>query len=619
MNSKIPFYAMDMTEILAENKRRNEALKTDYDPIRGIGCAGERLETDTPMCGLPKAFLPRTMVDDPLYVTALDETQWITLRCRHDFEYWCVTCVRIKDKTTGLDVPFRLNDPQRRVAAIMENDRLAGRPIRMIMLKARQWGGSTLVQMYMAWIQSCHRRNWNSLICAHVKDTAAGIRGMYTKMLANYPLRLWEGEEPPAFRPYERSINVREISGRGCRVTLGSSENQESVRGGDYAMAHLSETAFWSSTQQRSPEKFIRAICGSIALIPYSLIVMESTANGVGNFFHSEWLRCKAGKGDKHAVFVPWHEIEIYRMNVADPERLWKEMTPYEHALWEKGLTLEMIQWYHLKASEYPTPEQMHAEFPGDDTEAFLNTGRGVFACGHIEALRQYCREPSMIAAVNSEGKLVGDPGGLLKIWKQPVSGAGYVVSVDVGGRSRNSDWSVIAVLSEEEVPEVVAQWRGHVDHDLLALESARIASCYNDALLIIESNTFETENECGDSGMFILNRLKSFYGNLYCRESTDRLTDCPTRRPGFHTNRSTKAMIIAGLIEAVRDGKYIERDNEACNELATYEQLPNGTFAAKTGYHDDILMTRAIALHVLSTRCRHDTDLSPLIDYPSW
>ena len=134
---------------------------------------------------------------------------------------------------------------------------MAGRPLRLIMLKARQWGGSTVILAYMAWIQCVICRNWHSLICAHVKDTAANIRGMYTKMLASYPEHYWDGDEPPRFRPFERSVNIREIAGRNCRVTIGSSENQDAVRGADYAMAHLSEIAFWSDTGQRSPDKFI--------------------------------------------------------------------------------------------------------------------------------------------------------------------------------------------------------------------------------------------------------------------------------------------------------------------------------------------------------------------------
>ena len=65
------------------------------------------------------------------------------------------------------------------------------------------------------------------------------------------------------FAPFEGARNVRTIAHRGCRVAICSSENPEAVRGGDYAMAHLSEVAFWADTPQRTPEGLVRAICGS--------------------------------------------------------------------------------------------------------------------------------------------------------------------------------------------------------------------------------------------------------------------------------------------------------------------------------------------------------------------
>lgn len=611
--------------MLAEDSRRRRAFaeRRRHDPLRGTDGPGRCL-VDTPEPGVPRAYVPATMLADPDYALARgDAGAWARLRCRHDFEYWCLRCVTIKHKTEGADVPFRLNMPQRKVLAVLESDRLAGRPIRAIILKARQWGGSTLVQVYMAWIQSCHRRNWHSLICAHVKDTAAGIRGMYTKLLANYPEDLWDGDEKPQFRPYERAQNVREISGRGCRVTIGSSENQEAVRGADYSMAHLSETAFWPSTLTRTPGRFIRAVCGAIALIPYSLIVMESTANGVGNYFHSEWICCKEGRGDKHAVFVPWYEIEMNRAAVADPAALAASLDDYETGLWNLGLDLEQICWYRLKSREYPGAEELHAEYPTTDVEAFANTGNGVFAAAAIEALREGC---SQLRAETGDvglggGGFVPDATGGMSVWRHPQPGFSYIAAVDVGGRSRSSDWSVVVVLRLPEVegmlPEVVAQWRGHCDHDILARRAAAIAGYYNEALLVVESNTFETAEYGGaDSNLFILSRLADSYPNVYRREVFDTLGARTGWRVGFHTNRSTKSMLIATMIEAVREGGYIERCSGACDELATYEQLPNGSYAAKSGYHDDMLMARAIALHVAGgCQCRAErADASPRV-----
>ena len=143
------------------------------------------------------------------------------------------------------------------------------------------------------------------------------------------------------------------------------------------------------------------------------------------------------------------------------------------------------------------------------------------------------------------------------------------------------------------------AKGRAPPDPDLPVPHAKNIARHYNRALLIIESNTLETEAG-GDPNLFVLSRLAERYGNLYRREGFDTATGRRTERIGFHTNRATKALVVAELIAAVRDGSYTERDPEACNELLTYEQLPNGAYAAKCGCHDDIVMTRALALHAL-------------------
>ena len=613
-----------MVEILKENARRNARLNTLYNPYNGKGCCGKRIADSHPH-NIEKAVVPITMLSDPDYHAIHSRIDWQRLRCRHDFEYWAATCVRIKDKITGADVPFCLNAPQRRIVAIFEAERLADHPLRFIMLKARQWGGSTLTQMYMAWIQVTQRRNWHSLICAHVKDTSSTIRGMYSSMLASYPEELWDGDERPMFKPFEASRNTRLITGRGCRVTVGSSENQEAVRGNDYSMAHLSEVAFWSDSTQRTPEGFIRAVCGAIALAPLSLVVMESTANGVGNYFHTEWLRAEAGVSDKQAIFVPWHEIEIYRCKVDDPKTLWDSLDQYERNLWESGLTLEMIAWYHAKRREYPSHSMMQAEYPTTPIEAFVNTGHGVFDINEVERLRRGCREPEAVGELDGKLQFRPTPKGMLQVWSPPVPTSDidladrYVVAVDIGGRTASSDYSVVTVIdrgncTDKLLPEVVAQWRGHIDHDRLTDVAERIARWYHQALLVVESNSLESDNS-----MYLLTELNNTYPNLYVRQADERTNPGLESRPGFHTNRSTKPMVISTLIAHVRDGSYIERCSEACDELVTYEQLPSGAYAAMPGHHDDMLMTRAIGLYVAGTLPRTPHRRCRLRPAPKW
>lgn len=297
-------------------------------------------------------------------------------RYMEDFPRWCEECVTVIDKLTGAPVPFRLNAPQRRVAAVMEGQRRQGKPIRLILLKARQWGGSTLVQVYMAWMQLVRHRGWNSLICGHVKDASANIRGMYSMLLREYPASL-KGERPAewAFTPFEGSRNINAIAARDCRVTLASALASNSVRGGNYQMAHLSEVAFWGDGDPEVAERTVRSIAGSVALEPETLVVMESTADGEDNFFHEEWERAVSGKGDKAPVFVPWYEIEIYRRPFASEQErreLAEGMDDYERSLLLRdGVTLEGVNWYHSKRREYATHEQMMAEYPTTPEEAF--------------------------------------------------------------------------------------------------------------------------------------------------------------------------------------------------------------------------------------------------------
>lgn len=648
-------------EITVEaNRLRNEKLKRFYSPATGEGSdTGDRRPLQLPDAPLPVQYIPAAMLDEPLVrqlaeagslaallrqqgievtddcptptpngekdddtLTPLD-TLWrefIGVCIRYDFEFWAFAFVRIKDKLGADDIPFRLNRPQRRILGMLEAMRTAGRPIRLILLKARQWGGSTLIQIYMAWIQLVHRRNWNSVICAHIKESAANIKGMYSKLLANYPDWLLEGGKPK-FRPFERMANTSVIAGRDCRVTIGSAESQESVRGIDAAMAHLSEVAFWRNSRMKSPEQLVRSVCGSIMLLPYSMVVMESTANGTGSYFHQECERAKRHESDKEFAFVPWFEIEMYAIPVDDYDALIATLSDYERMLWARGATLEAIAWYRQKRKEYARHTDMMAEYPSDDIEAFCYSGERIFDPTLVEKLRRGCCPPRFEGDIHGreltgrealEGiGLEARPNGPLQVWEYPAEKHEirdrYLAVVDIGGRSDTADYSVIAIFDrywmlEGGPAEVVAQWRGHIDHDLLAWKAAQLAAYYQNALLVIESNTLETEHDDSEHSAYLLDTLSRYYENLYARQAPpDSIGQRPASRWGFHMNRATKVLVIDAQQSALREGAYIEHDAQACYEHDVFERKPNGSYGAMEGHHDDILITRCIGNYICS------------------
>jgi hypothetical protein len=69
----------------------------------------------------------------------------------------------------------------------------------------------------------------------------------------------------------------------------------------------------------------------------------------------------------------------------------------------------------------------------------------------------------------------------------------------------------------------------------------------------------------------------------------------------GFHTNASTKPMVINALAQGLRDCGFIDPDARLYNECDTYEIDQNGAYNAVEGQHDDIIMSTAIGIYVSS------------------
>ncbi|MDE6633056.1 MAG: terminase, partial [Muribaculaceae bacterium] len=309
----------------------------------------------------------------------------------------------------------------------------------------------------------------------------------------------------------------------------------------------------------------------------------------------------------------------------------------YVWGLWEAGASLDAINWYEKARAQTNNADQMMSEYPSNDLEAFVNSGANVFNRNKALDLRKRCMPPKFIGELEAhadygEQALEGitfeeKPNGRLKIWDKPDLKDGksniitdrYLTVVDVGGRSMKADWSVIVVFDRVRMkrgggPAVAAQWRGHCDMDQLAWLAARIAKWYGEALLVIESNTLETRDPDryvdGDQSGFILNQIRDSYPNLYARrQSPEDILEGKPRKYGFHTNTATKPMVISNLVRVVREGLYIERDEGCIDEYLTYERRPNGSYGAVTGKHDDMLMTRAIGLHICFNEMRIPRD----------
>lgn len=661
----------EVQNIILENERRNKLIKAPYNPVTGEGAILERQRVCIEDFPLPIQYLPLSMLNVPLikklikagsirkFITGTLKSeyseedkqkvieQFVRIRIKHDFCFWAAMYCFIKQKGGGEDIRFRLNRPQRKLVERFEKKRIANEPIRVILLKARQWGGSTATQLYMAWLQLVHQIGLNSLIVGHVKDASTEVKDMFDRMIKKYPTWLLYNlgeqynENEPKLVGVGGMQNIQRIPQRNCKIKIGTAESPDSARGGDYNLVHCTEVGLWKKTEGKKPEDIVRSACSGVLLKPYTMIVYESTANGTGNFFHREYDAAKQGKSQFEALFIAWYDIEQYSMSIEDiaafatmlyenrdnnnTNTTREESGKYLWWLWEQGATLEAIQWYIHERMKYDEHGDMASEFPSDDVEAFVHSGARVFDKYKVEALKPACKAPKCIGDVYADAdsgaealkgvRFTEDKQGLFWVWSMPeidtqeIITNRYLVIVDVGGRSKGADFSVILVLDrlfmmDGGKPSVVAQWYGHIDMDLLAWKAAQIAAFYDNALLVIESNTIETHDKersvDGDQSSFLLMEIKDAYPNLYARkQSEDDIVNKVPRKYGFHTNVATKPMIISTLVKVIREGLYVERDVRCLDEYLTYEKRPNGSFSAILGKHDDLLMTRAIGLHI--------------------
>lgn len=671
-----------ISKILQENERRRAIVFAPFNPITGEGSIGQRVAFTVSDYPIPTQYLPVEMMDEPfvkklskagsvdafirdaLMLPVTDEArdkvveEFIRIRQKHDYPFWAAMFAYIKRKGGGTDVLFRLNRPQRKLIKRLEKMRKAGKPIRLILLKARQWGGSTAIQIYMAWLQLVHEVGLNSLIIAHQGTGSDEIKDMFDRMIKSYPVEMLHelgdayATNEPKMVGVGKSGNIFRVPQRNCKIKIGTAERPNSCRGGDYNLVHLSEVALWKETDGKKPEDIVRSACSGILLRPYTMIVYESTPNGVGNFFHKEYLAAKKGLSQFEAMFVAWFEIEQYELpfeNEAEKYEFAKKLFAnrrneeiksdreepgtYLWRLWEKGATLEAIHWYVSERSKYTNHGDMASEYPSDDIEAFTYSGRKVFSSEDVEQFRPACRAPRWIGEIygsadEGEKAIEGlrfkkDADGRLFMWHdversdiEEVTDR-YLVVVDVcKGHTKNADFADILVIDrlfmmDGEPPVVAAEWHGHIDMDKLAWKATQVAAYYNNALLVIESNTLETNNTKGEAE-YILTLIHEVYGRqLYARkQSAEDIRQGLPKKYGYHTNPLTKKVVIYNLKVVIRERLYIEREEACLDEYLTYVETENNVFEAMEGYHDDRLMTRAIGMQV----CYHEMELPRIV-----
>jgi hypothetical protein len=301
-----------------------------------------------------------------------DREREIRLKVRNDFEHYAPRCLKIRPKE-GQQKAFALNRSQRFLHQRLEAMRARTGKVRVLVLKGRQVGISTYVSGRFYW-RTSHSTGLRTFILAHLDDASENLFNLAKRYHDNCP---------ELVKPQTGAANAKELSfpmlDSGYKVATAGSKAVG--RSDTIQLFHGSEVAFWPNAQEH-----FAGIMQAVAEAPGTEIILESTANGIGNVFHSLWKRAERGESEFEAIFIPWFWHEEYERPL--PPEGWEP--PGEWAEYERlhGLRREQTYWAFIKNRDLvfdaggdankPSPK-FKQEYPATASEAFETSGDNAF------------------------------------------------------------------------------------------------------------------------------------------------------------------------------------------------------------------------------------------------
>lgn|SRR3990167_2643487 len=416
---------------------------------------------------------------------------------------------------------------------------------RDIVLKSRQMGVSTFFLLRLL-DKTIFTPNTTSVILAHKRESVQKLFRMI-----KFAYDLWPSHLPKPAATYD---NKNELFFAEINSTIYVSME---VRGDALNHVHFSELAF----TEEAEDKFIATLA---AVVPGGNVTIESTANGVGNFFYDFYTT--ALQRGFTPIFCPWYWADEYKMPVTN-----QEFDADALAIKARyGLTDEQLTWMaHMKSL---LGAKFQQEFPANASEAFIASGGNVFP---LEELDQF--EPATPLISTTDG---------LVVFREPQIGHAYAMGVDVA-EGVAKDESAIDII-DTATGEQVYHWSGHCTVPLLAEKVETAAKKYNKAYVIPESN---------NHGFSLIHMLKDRGLTIYQREKLDGPVVKRFKRLGWLTTKRTKPLLIQALINALYEKDIKINYAKTLGQMRTYITNPEtGEMGAAPGKWDDCVMSLALA-----------------------
>ena len=511
--------------------------------------------------------------------------------------------LNIKTKDMRM-TPLILNPVQERFVNMVKKIESENRPVRIIIPKSRQQGISTIVEAII-YAKTAFSENVNSVIIADESKKSTNIFDMS---------KLMHEMLPEEIRSEKSKSNAKELSfsEMHSKIEIDTAENRDACRSGTYHNLHASEFAYFPH-----PEELMGGVNQTIPEIPGTMIILESTGNGIGNMFYDMTMKGVRGEIDYEVFFIPWFDSQEYstRMTDADIDLEQQILEGYcpeygdeKHYHETFSLSLGQMKWrrYCIRNKCNGDLSKFAEEYPTCLEESFQTSGNPVFSLSILEKIQATYTRPEKYRAIyvhddtTGIGELQKSENGYVKIWHE----AGkewdyrYLVFADTGGmwgdEQKGADYSYACVYDRME-RKIAASVRGHFSATFFSKIIVHLARTYSGALLALEINKYASETD--EHGISVLDRIRENlnYENLYYRKTLDKMNNKETDQLGFHMNVRTKQLIVDRLIDYVKG--YIDEDihvNDSgiIDEMKTFiiSQTKTGktTWKAQEGCKDD-------------------------------
>src|SRR5689334_8037764 len=269
-----------------------------------------------------------------------------------DLAAYAAKCLMIRTKS-GEVRPLAFNRAQRHIHEQLEAQRTETGKVRALILKGRQQGCSTYVGGRF-FHRATHERGIRVFILTHEDAATQNLFEMVERFHEHCPAD--EKQSTGAANARELTFDALDSG-----YKIGTAGTKGVGRSSTIQLFHGSEVAFWPHAETHAA-----GILQAVPDIAGTEVILESTANGLGNFFHQTWRDAETGDNDFVAIFVPWFWQDEYRRPLPRDFVPTEEEREYAGL---HGLDAEQIAWRRTKIAELKDPTLFRQEYPARSEE----------------------------------------------------------------------------------------------------------------------------------------------------------------------------------------------------------------------------------------------------------